>query len=158
MPGRLRCSMPVRQVPSCRTWSACSTMLLHFTLNSSSTRRGAQSSVWTSGSSVLAMAWVPSGDYVPLWCLLDDRSCGTYLKHRIDGDKHMAGSALVVGASGIVGNNLARHPVGKGWQVHGLARRPPVDLEGVQPVAADLLDPESLRTALAALRPSDVFL
>ena len=70
----------------------------------------------------------------------------------------MAGSALVVGASGIVGNNLARHLVGKGWQVHGLARRPPVDLEGVQPVAADLLDPESLRTALAALRPSDVFL
>ncbi|MET0721307.1 MAG: NAD-dependent epimerase/dehydratase family protein, partial [Tardiphaga sp.] len=36
----------------------------------------------------------------------------------------MTNSALVVGASGIVGNNLARHLQGKGWQVHGLARRP----------------------------------
>ena len=40
----------------------------------------------------------------------------------------------------------------------GLARRPPADLAGVTPVAADLLDPESLRGALAEVRPTDVFI
>jgi nucleoside-diphosphate-sugar epimerase len=70
----------------------------------------------------------------------------------------MAGSALVVGASGIVGNNLARRLREQGWQVHGLARRPPTEIDGVMPVAADLLDPASLRTALQGLRPSAVFI
>jgi nucleoside-diphosphate-sugar epimerase len=70
----------------------------------------------------------------------------------------MAGTALVVGASGIVGNNLASHLRKRGWQVYGLARRPPTGIEGVQPVAADLLDPEALRIALQGLRPTDVFL
>src|SRR3984893_11574589 len=70
----------------------------------------------------------------------------------------MTGSALVVGASGIVGNNLARHLVDRGWQVHGLARRPPSDIDGVLPVAADLLDSVSLRNALQGLRPTDVFI
>jgi nucleoside-diphosphate-sugar epimerase len=70
----------------------------------------------------------------------------------------MAGSALVVGASGIVGNNLARHLHQRGWRVYGLARRPPAGIEGVLPVAADLLDPESLRVALQGLRPTDVFI
>src|ERR1700675_3533498 len=70
----------------------------------------------------------------------------------------MTGSALVVGASGIVGNNLARHLRTRGWQVHGLARRPPPAMEGVTPLAADLLDPASLRAALQGLHPTDVFL
>jgi len=73
-------------------------------------------------------------------------------------DKDLPGSALVVGASGIVGNNLARHLRARGWQVHGLARRPPEGIDGVVPVAADLLDPQSLRAALQGLRPTDVFL
>jgi nucleoside-diphosphate-sugar epimerase len=70
----------------------------------------------------------------------------------------MARSALVVGASGIVGNYLTRHLRKQGWHVHGLARRPPTDIDGVVPLAADLLEPESLRTALQGLRPTDVFL
>ena len=70
----------------------------------------------------------------------------------------MKRSALVVGASGIVGNNLARHLRDRGWQVYGLARRPPTEIDGVQPLAADLLDPSSLRTSLQGLRPSDVFI
>jgi nucleoside-diphosphate-sugar epimerase len=70
----------------------------------------------------------------------------------------MAGSALVVGASGIVGNNLARHLVDRGWRVAGLARRPPSDIDGVRPVAADLLDSLSLREALRGLHPTDVFI
>jgi nucleoside-diphosphate-sugar epimerase len=70
----------------------------------------------------------------------------------------MTGSALVVGASGIVGSNLARYLRTRGWQVYGLARRPPSTLEGVTPLAADLLDPASLRVALQGLHPTDVFL
>lgn len=70
----------------------------------------------------------------------------------------MVGSALVVGVSGIVGNTLARHLSGQGWQVAGLARRPPAEGDGIRPVAADLLDPASLRAALDGLRPGHVFL
>src|SRR6267142_1082031 len=69
----------------------------------------------------------------------------------------MARTALVVGASGIVGNNLARRLAGRGWAVHGLARRPP-DIDGVTPISADLLDPGSLKTALAGLKPTHIFL
>ena len=65
--------------------------------------------------------------------------------------------ALIVGASGIVGQNLARRLVAEGdWDVSGLARRP-LALEGVQPVAADLQDPASLQAALGALAPTHVF-
>jgi nucleoside-diphosphate-sugar epimerase len=70
----------------------------------------------------------------------------------------MTSSTLVIGASGIVGNNLARHLSQRGWQVYGLARRPPLDIEGVLPIAADLLDSGPLRLALRGLRPTDVFI
>lgn len=70
----------------------------------------------------------------------------------------MTNTALVVGASGIVGSNLARHLSDRGWQVLGLARRPPSGLDGVRPIAADLQDPASLRDILASLRPTHVFL
>ncbi|MCJ2082113.1 SDR family oxidoreductase [Methylobacterium sp. J-090] len=69
----------------------------------------------------------------------------------------MTGTALIAGASGIVGNNLARHLVETGWDVHGLARRP-VDIAGVTPVVADLTDPASLTAALGAVRPTHVFI
>jgi nucleoside-diphosphate-sugar epimerase len=69
----------------------------------------------------------------------------------------MSEIALVVGASGIVGNNLARRLIDQGWHVHGLARRPP-DIKGLKPVAADLLDPASLRAALKDMRPTQVFI
>ena len=69
----------------------------------------------------------------------------------------MTPTALVAGTSGIVGNTLARHLLGQGWQVAGLARSPSRDIDGLRPVAADLLDPEGLREALAGLQPSHVF-
>ncbi|WP_156467709.1 MULTISPECIES: SDR family oxidoreductase [unclassified Methylobacterium] len=69
----------------------------------------------------------------------------------------MKGTALIAGASGIVGNNLARHLVAEGWNVLGLARRP-VDIEGVTPVTADLTDPASLQAALSDLAPTHVFI
>lgn len=70
----------------------------------------------------------------------------------------MTASALVVGVSGIVGNALARHLVGQGWQVSGLARRPPNDIGGLRPIAADLLDPAVLRAALDQVHPSHIFI
>ena len=70
----------------------------------------------------------------------------------------MVSSALVVGASGIVGSNLARHLRKRGWQVHGLARRPPTEIEGMLPIAADLLDSAALRLALQSVGPADVFI
>ena len=70
----------------------------------------------------------------------------------------MGRTALIAGVSGIVGNNLAQHLVSEGWEVAGLARRPPADLPGITPVAADLLDPASLASALTDLHPSHVFI
>ncbi|MEQ4599786.1 MAG: NAD-dependent epimerase/dehydratase family protein, partial [Methylobacteriaceae bacterium] len=69
----------------------------------------------------------------------------------------MAGTALIAGVGGIVGNNLARHLVAQGWRVEGLARRPP-EIAGVTPIAADLLDPAALARALEGHAPSHVFL
>jgi nucleoside-diphosphate-sugar epimerase len=70
----------------------------------------------------------------------------------------MVRSALVAGVSGIVGATLARRLLGEGWEVSGLARRPPGDVEGLRPVAADLLDPAGLQAALRDLRPTHVFI
>jgi GDP-D-mannose dehydratase len=70
----------------------------------------------------------------------------------------MLGTALIAGVSGIVGNTLARHLLGKGWTVHGLARKPPTDMAGLKPVEADLRDLQRLREATNDLRPTHVFL
>jgi nucleoside-diphosphate-sugar epimerase len=70
----------------------------------------------------------------------------------------MALRALIAGVSGIVGNNLATHLVSKGWEVYGLARKPPTGMPGVQSVAADLLNPESLLATLSGLDPTHVFI
>jgi nucleoside-diphosphate-sugar epimerase len=69
----------------------------------------------------------------------------------------MSNKALVVGASGIVGSSTAEVLNEAGWQVWGLARTP-VEQSGVTPVTGDLLDPASLKTALASLDPSHVFI
>ncbi|WFR96412.1 SDR family oxidoreductase [Rhizobium tumorigenes] len=69
----------------------------------------------------------------------------------------MTKSALIIGATGIVGNNLARHLIDKGFEVAGLARNPASDIAGLRPVAANLLDPESLASAVRDLKPTHVF-
>ena len=69
----------------------------------------------------------------------------------------MAGSALVVGASGIVGSATAALLGTQGWTVHGLARRP-IDQAGVTPVAADLQDAQATASALAGLSVDAVFI
>jgi len=77
---------------------------------------------------------------------------------KADEGRSMTPRALVAGVSGIVGNNLASHLVSEGWEVYGLARNPRVGIPGVRPIAADLLDPGSLRAALAGIEPTHAFI
>jgi nucleoside-diphosphate-sugar epimerase len=70
----------------------------------------------------------------------------------------MQKTALVVGASGIGGSNLATQLILDGWKVYGLARKPLQNIPGLLPVAADLLDPASLQAALVDVAPSNVFI
>ncbi|MEO6176921.1 MAG: SDR family oxidoreductase [Flavobacterium circumlabens] len=65
--------------------------------------------------------------------------------------------ALVVGATGIAGSNLAAKLLEKGWTVFGLSRNPKNDTKGLRPIAADLLHPESLTAALFDVAPTHVF-
>lgn len=69
----------------------------------------------------------------------------------------MAGTALVVGASGIVGSATAALLIEQGWEVMGLARRPLLQ-SGVKPIAADLQDAAATAAALADVRPDAVFI
>jgi nucleoside-diphosphate-sugar epimerase len=67
-------------------------------------------------------------------------------------------TALVVGATGIVGLNLAEHLADQqDWRVYGLARNPSA-AKGVQPIAADLLKPDTLSIPLEGMEPTHVFL
>lgn len=70
----------------------------------------------------------------------------------------MTKSALIVGASGIAGSNLATELLSQGWTVYGLARGAKDDGSGMIPVAADLRDPASLQAALADIAPTHVFI
>ncbi|MEC3909336.1 SDR family oxidoreductase [Sphingobium sp. CR2-8] len=69
----------------------------------------------------------------------------------------MAGTALVVGASGIVGSATAALLLEQGWTVTGMARRP-VEQRGVGPIAVDLQDAAATAAALAGLNPDAVFI
>jgi len=66
--------------------------------------------------------------------------------------------ALVVGATGIVGSNLANELISTGYHTFGLSRSAASTIDGMQPVAGDLLNPESLATALAEISPAQVFI
>lgn len=69
----------------------------------------------------------------------------------------MAKTALVVGASGIVGSATTALLAERGWAVNGLARRPAAQ-PGVKPVAADLQDAGATAAALRDLNPDAVFI
>ena len=69
----------------------------------------------------------------------------------------MGKTALVVGASGIVGSATAALLLDQGWTVHGLARQPAAQA-GLQPVAADLRDAAATAAALRDSRPDAVFI
>jgi nucleoside-diphosphate-sugar epimerase len=65
--------------------------------------------------------------------------------------------ALIVGVTGIQGGALAVRLLERGWTVTGLARRPAEAIAGVNPVAADLLDPGDVSAALDGIDPTHVF-
>ncbi|MCE7039081.1 SDR family oxidoreductase [Dyadobacter sp. CY312] len=69
----------------------------------------------------------------------------------------MKNIALVVGATGITGSNLAEKLVEKGWTTYGLSRNPNDSIDGLITVSADLLNPDDLVTKLAAIEPTHVF-
>lgn len=70
----------------------------------------------------------------------------------------MSNIALVVGASGITGSNLAEKLTSTGWKTYGLARNPKNEIENLIPVSADLLDLDHLTLALADVAPTHVFI
>lgn len=66
--------------------------------------------------------------------------------------------ALIVGATGIVGSNLARQLLSEGgWEVHGISRKPPKGLSQLHHIAVDVLDAEATRNALAETPVTHVF-
>src|SRR4051794_20723608 len=66
--------------------------------------------------------------------------------------------ALIAGATGIVGLNLAsKLATSSEWTVFGLARNPGSS-PNVRPVAADLLQPHALKAALKDINPTHVFI
>ena len=65
--------------------------------------------------------------------------------------------AVIAGATSLIGSNLAEHLVSKGWEVYGVARKPQSGVCGVRAIAADFLEPGSLRAALAGALPTHVF-
>lgn len=69
----------------------------------------------------------------------------------------MTNIALVVGSTGITGSNLAANLISKGWTTYGLARNPRTDIEGLRPVAANLLDTNDLAEKLQHIAPTHVF-
>jgi nucleoside-diphosphate-sugar epimerase len=69
----------------------------------------------------------------------------------------MTQTALVVGASGIVGSATTQLLLDNGWQVAALSRSPST-IPGVIAVAADLQDPAALKNALKDIKPTHVFI
>jgi nucleoside-diphosphate-sugar epimerase len=65
--------------------------------------------------------------------------------------------ALVVGATGIAGQNLAGHLISKGWEVDGLSRRQAEGLDGMSPVLTNLRDADAVAEALRAKQYTHAF-
>lgn len=66
--------------------------------------------------------------------------------------------ALVIGASGITGSNLADELINNGWKTYGLSRTPNTENKALHPVPADLLDIDGLKSALTDVRPTHVYI
>jgi nucleoside-diphosphate-sugar epimerase len=69
----------------------------------------------------------------------------------------MENRALIIGASGIVGSNLAERLLSTGWTVAGLSRGRTAVLPMIEPIVADLTSPESVSAALGGRTFSHVF-
>lgn len=65
--------------------------------------------------------------------------------------------ALVVGATGITGSNLAEGLIAQGWTTYGLSRNPNNVIAGLHPIKADLLNLQNLASALEEISPTHVY-
>lgn len=62
-------------------------------------------------------------------------------------------TAVIAGASGFIGRRIADHLIAQGWDVIGLARKPPAaTLPGMRWIAVDLADAAACRAALAEVQ------
>lgn len=66
-------------------------------------------------------------------------------------------TALIVGSTGLVGQNLARRLISRGWTVLGLSRGAQV-VDGVQGLRADVRNAQAVLEALRGHKPTDLFL
>jgi nucleoside-diphosphate-sugar epimerase len=69
----------------------------------------------------------------------------------------MQNRALIIGASGIVGSNLADQLLSTGWTVAGLSRGRTALPQAVEPITADLTSAASVSEALAGKSFSHIF-
>jgi nucleoside-diphosphate-sugar epimerase len=67
------------------------------------------------------------------------------------------GKAVIVGVTGIQGGALATHLSDRGWEVVGVARRPPTNITGLAPISVDLTDASAVIDALSGVDPTHVF-
>jgi len=65
--------------------------------------------------------------------------------------------ALVVGATGITGSNLAEELISQGWTTYGLSRNPKDTIKNLIPIQADLLNIQSLENALEGISPTHIY-
>lgn len=65
--------------------------------------------------------------------------------------------ALVVGATGIAGSNLAEMLIAKGWTVYGLSRTSKSSIKNLNLLNVDLLDADALNVSLKKVMPTHVF-
>lgn len=69
----------------------------------------------------------------------------------------MENIALVVGATGITGNNLAEELISQGWTTYGLSRNPNNNIPNLLPIKADLMDEQNLAEALEGISPTHIY-
>ncbi|MDR3025359.1 SDR family oxidoreductase [Chryseobacterium sp.] len=69
----------------------------------------------------------------------------------------MENIALVVGATGITGSNLAEELIAQGWTTYGLSRNPNNNIPGLNPIKADLMNEQNLAEALEGISPTHIY-
>lgn len=69
----------------------------------------------------------------------------------------MENIALIAGATGISGSNLAQKLIENGWKVYGISRSSQSTIKGLHLINADLLDPKQLASTLESVFPTHVF-
>jgi nucleoside-diphosphate-sugar epimerase len=69
----------------------------------------------------------------------------------------MTRHALIIGVTGITGNNIANQLVQDGWKVSGVSRKPGAPVDGVQHIYADVLDGVDLESKISEIGATHLF-